>query len=175
MLRHLAWWVEEHARIRPLLERAVRRRVLIGSSQDTLAEVAAELTRRLKTAAAEYPASWFGGAVPPESDQHLFRGLVFRILERRIADELRRAYLRRRGTSEALDEQAAATRDPETLAAAREKLRRLAEKIEELPADDRELLYAVGDGAQHLLPRDRVRLHRLRRRLVGEVGMEGDD
>lgn len=138
---------------------AVRRSGVHWEVDDIVSKAVSELTERITSDPHAFPASWFETA-PGDRGQDDLRPLATTVARRRALDMLRRHYL-----SSRLAEPAKRVEEPEQRLLARALLRRLAALIDTLPAEDRELLATPLTDSGSLSTAERVRLHRIRRRL----------
>lgn len=164
------WWATELRAATPRMVAFVRRRAAAIDAEDVVDAVCVELADRLHTNAEKYPQSWFAREAPSEVEELQFRGLVWQVCKRRLQDQLRREYLRRARTSSGLLH-GEGSPNPEAVAIAKQLLLRLAEEIEALPLEDRELLASTMESEDRvaLSSRDRMRLSRLRRELATKI------
>jgi hypothetical protein len=168
------WWVLRARELDGALRRFMQRRLGPHDALDAVAAVHESLAVQFATRefAAAHP-TWSGHAVPLSDQVAEFDRVLWRLARLRLLDELRRLYLRKRSVP--LDDALVAGERTEARIEAREYLRRLAELVEALPADDRELLSLASDasgGPMHMTNADRVRLHRLRKMLAERLWVE---
>lgn len=166
--RNDAWCVTEFERLRPSLVRFVQRGLFLAIGEDVVAEVSRELVEMLRSRPKEFPESWTDPVEPPEAEARAFRSLVWLVTRRRMYDEIRREYLRAR--TDVSVGQTAEQASPEAWIDARRFLVSLARRIDALSAAERDLLTAgTEEQIAAMSATDRVRLHRLRRKLATKV------
>jgi hypothetical protein len=147
----------------------VKRRATALDAEDLVDAACVELADRLHTSAEKYPRSWFLNEAPTPTEELQFRGLVWQICKRRLQDQLRREYVRRQQSGGL--PHAEASPNPETVTIAKQLLVRLAEEIDSLSLEDRELLASTleSEGRAPISNRNRMRLSRLRRELATKI------
>ncbi len=163
------WWALELGRLRAPLSAFVRRRLPIDPEfgNEVVEQAAVELSARLPAEQEQYPASWFTSEGPQaEQDITSYHGLVWTIVRRRLQDRLRSDYLQRLPSNESVSP----SPNLENVIDARRLLAALAARINRLPVEDRELIAKATDSDDVLTGSERIRLHRLRRKLIRWLG-----
>lgn len=169
------WWASELLRRRAELAAFLEARA--GLSPATAREVVdamgAELAERFQVNRRQYPAPWFQEVAPEPKLTVAYLELVRTIALRRSYDFLRAEYRRKR-LMPALEEHLRDEGRPpsvERTVDARKFLGALVAELEKLTVAERELLMK-GDRLQPASGSERIRLHRLRRRLAAAVKKE---
>ncbi|MEK6408789.1 MAG: hypothetical protein AABN34_17850 [Acidobacteriota bacterium] len=171
------WWETELPIVRDELVAYLKRRLpALGADHDDLvSDTLFGLTEKLQGQPSEFPAVWFQEIdTVNEPERSYLHRLAMVILKRRIADFFRkRTSLRNRST---IDEFRQELADPDAPKPERNIL--LAEILEvtlsvldKMQPEDRDLIAFVSNstGVLRLDPRERQRLHRVRRRLKDEI------
>jgi hypothetical protein len=153
--------------MKPALLSHFRGRAAFGTRVDLVDGIGVELAEVFREAKASYPPSWFSAGPPSEHDANAFRALVWRIADRRFLDLLRAHYVR---TKHIEDQEAAQQFQAEQQLDARRFLHVLAELVDSLADEDRELLGRSTKGQPTpMTDAERIRLHRLRQKLAQTI------
>jgi DNA-directed RNA polymerase specialized sigma24 family protein len=169
----IGWWIDELESARPELLRRLSRHPLAKGSyapEDALQDTLVEIEERIAAARSSYPgkpSAWLvemlASKTPSRADRQQLLHWVWIVCERRLVD----AYRRRWRESLRIDAHQIDVASPDSaIAEATIILARLSDMIDSLRVDDRELLLRAasheGLRGAALLPKDRVKLHRLR-------------
>lgn len=179
--QHGPWWQRQLETLLPTLREQLRRRLpaLRSTHEDLLQEAVADLTARLSSHRAQYPASWYAEGAPSDTEeQSYFARLTQMILRRRVADHFReRVRDPARSTAEPPEPHESTLDAPPPVPADRAALQArmlalCARFVAALPEEDRGLVLLVAglsdEEDRALDARERQRLHRVRARL-GEL------
>ncbi|HEY8209067.1 MAG TPA: hypothetical protein VIG99_16365 [Myxococcaceae bacterium] len=169
------WWASELLRRRAELAGFLEARagLSLGTAREVVDAMAAELAERFQANRRHYPAVWFREVAPEPKLTAAYLELLRTIALRRSYDYLRAEYRRRRLLPALEEHLRDEGRHPslERTVDARKFLGALAAELEKLTVAERELLMK-GDRLQPASGSERIRLHRLRRRLAAAVKKE---
>lgn len=172
------WWESELATIRGEHEAYLRRhlRALQVDHDDLVSDTSFALTKRILNNRSAFPESWFQPTPPEdEAERSGLHRLAMVILKRRIVDLFRkRGAIRSPSSLEDLRKDIA---DPNTPSPERKILLLTIIEVtrsilDEMPFEDRDLIALASEEAGFrtgLNPRERQRLHRIRKRLKDEI------
>lgn len=172
------WWEKELSVIRPKLATFLSRRLpaFSGDHDDLLNDALFALTKHLWRYGSSLPVSWFdSNDTANDADKSRFHKLAMVILKRRIADFFRkRAPLSNLSSIEydALQVADANAPSPERKILLAKMFQVTLSVLDEMNPTDRDLVTLISEDVQFrksLGPRERQRLHRIRRRLKDEI------
>jgi len=183
----IPWWETELPRIRQEQSAYLRRRLpaLRADHDDLINDSLFALTREIHRPDSLFPASWVENEGPKnEAERSRLHKLAMLILRRRIADLFRKRSSQQNlftvdDQVELVDPHAPSPERKITLA---QMLQVMWSVLDEMKPEDRDLvalIYEDADLGKSLGPRERQRLHRIRKRLKREIsrrlGVEAAD
>ena len=170
------WWETELPIIRQEQSAYLRRRLpaLRADHDDLINDSLFALTREIRRPESLFPASWFENEGPKdEAERSRLHKLAMLILRRRIADLFRKRASRQNlfvdDQKELVDPNAPSPEHKITLA---QMLQAMWSVLDEMKPEDRDLVALIYEDAElgkSLGPRERQRLHRIRKRLKHEI------
>ena len=172
------WWEKELSVIRPKLDTFLSGRLpaFRGDHDDLVHETLFALTKHLRKYGSSLPESWFdSNNTVSSAEKSRFHKLAMVILKRRIADFFRkRAPLSNLSSinTDALQVADANAPSPERNILLAKMFQVTLSVLDEMKPKDRDLVMLISEDVQFrksLGPRERQRLHRIRRRLKDEI------